>query len=51
MREQPNSKWTYQIDYPVAADRLDKLAEHLRQPEFSNYVNLVKIQSNGLRKG
>lgn len=34
-----------------SADRLDKLAQHLRQPEFSNYVNLVKIQSNGLRKG
>lgn len=34
-----------------SADRLEKLAGHLRQPEFSNYVNLVKIQSNGLRKG
>ena len=26
--------------------RLEALAEHLRQPNFSNYVNLVKTQNN-----
>lgn len=32
------------------AGRLEKLADHLRQPKFSNYVNLVKSQNN-VRKG
>lgn len=30
---------------------LERLAEHLRKPQIGNLVNLLKIQSNGVRKG
>lgn len=32
-------------------ETLDRLAEHLRQPEIASFVNLLKIQSNAVRKG
>lgn len=32
-------------------DVLERLAGHLRRPQIGNQLNLLKIQSNGLRKG
>lgn len=31
-------------------ERLEQLAEHLRQPQIGNFVNLLKIQSNAVPK-